>query len=446
MSSKLTKFNNPLYQGQDPFIVKKDGYYIFVSSSNDDSNTNIFVSKSKSLIEQGEKIAVFDSKGKQKRIFAPEIFFINGKWYIYYCADFECENWRHMAGCLESVTDDPQGEYIDRGPLFTGEDGVNQMANDFTVVDWKGQLYAIWGTLDEHECLGIAPMDTPSKITANRSFLPKYHGEGPRAITDGNVLYITSSQGPYANKDYHLGAYIYEGKGDILDKNSWRYEDNWFNHTDDVYGPARACFVKSMDDSQDIIMYHSKVYEADCNGWRQVNIQPFTWKDGKPDFGRPVSPYEFQDLPSGDPGIGDVYFADEAELYGGKVENDHKGCQGSGYVNISAETNEKVTFSVDVPSEDDYFIRFRYAYGVKYEQEYTSDPRTQHPRMGQLDMVINGEFSQMVEFEKTDITWDSWMFVGRRIHLKAGKNDITLQVKTPDRANINLNYISIDTF
>lgn len=445
MSTKLTKFNNPLYQGQDPFIMKKDGYYIFVSSSNDDRNNRIYVSKSKSLVEQGEKIAVFDSKGKQKRIFAPEIFFIDGKWYIYYCADYESENWRHMAGCLESVTDDPQGEYIDRGILYTGEKGVNYMANDFTTVFWNGQLYAIWGTMDGPECPAIAPMDNPYTITADRSSFPECRGEGPRTLTDGKTLYVTVSQGPFACIDYHLGAYIYDGKGDILDKNSWTYEDNWFNHTDDVYGPARSSFVKSLDDSEDYMVYHSKVYKANDNGWREVNIQKFTWENGRPVFGKPVSPFEFKPLPSGDPGIGDVYFADEAELFGGKVESEHKGFQGSGYVNISAATNPKVEFTVNAEKEDDYFIRFRYAYGVKVEGEY-GERSTQAPLKGKLDLIINGEFSQTVEFDKTDITWDSWMYVGRRIHLSEGENKITIEAATPDRDDINLNYISIDTF
>lgn len=444
----LTKFNNPLYQGQDPFIVKHDGYYILVSSSNLDTNNKIYVSKSKSLIDQGEKITVFDSKGTQTRIFAPEIFFIDGKWYIYYCADFESENWRHMAGCLESVTDDPQGEYIDRGPLFTGEDGVNQMANDFTVTKWNNKLYAIWGTLDDHECPAIAPMDNPYTITANRSFFPKHHGEGPRALTDGKTLYITVSQGPFANIDYHLGAYIYDGVGDILDKNSWSYEDHWFDHTDDVYGPARASFVKSLDDTEDFIVYHSKVYRPNDNGWREVNIQKFTWKDGRPDFGTPVSPYEFQDLPSGDPGIGEVYFVDQAELYGANVENEHKGFQGSGYVKIKPESNEKITFTVNAPKEDDYFLRIRYAHGVKVEGEYGefNHSNIKLPVAGLLDLEINGQFVKTVEFDKTDITWDSWMYAGCRVHLANGDNKITFKVNCPERSEININYISVDTF
>ena len=147
-SSVFDKFNNPLYQGQDPFVTYKDGYYYFVSSSNLDSNNKIYVSKSRTLTDQGEKIMVYDSGGTQTRIFAPEIFFFDGKWYIYYCADIEEYGYRHMAAVLESVTDDPQGEYVEKGVFYTGENGEYKQANDFTVFENNGQLYAVWGPWD----------------------------------------------------------------------------------------------------------------------------------------------------------------------------------------------------------------------------------------------------------------------------------------------------------
>jgi GH43 family beta-xylosidase len=64
----------------------------------------VYVSKSRTLTDQGEKVLVFDSMGTQTRIFAPEIFFFNGKWYIYYCADRQDYGYQHMATVLESTT------------------------------------------------------------------------------------------------------------------------------------------------------------------------------------------------------------------------------------------------------------------------------------------------------------------------------------------------------
>ena len=197
------KFNNPLYQGQDPFVTYKDGFYYFVSSSNLDSNNKVYVSKSRTLTDQGEKVMVYDSKGAQTRIFAPEIFFFDGKWYIYYCADLKEYGYKHMGTVLESVTDDPQGEYVDKGALYLGENGEYKQANDLTVFENKGQLYAVWGTLGEGEPIGpaIAPMDNPYTITKDRSFLPGGGGEGPRVLQKDGKVFITMSVGDYQAND-----------------------------------------------------------------------------------------------------------------------------------------------------------------------------------------------------------------------------------------------------
>lgn len=447
--SKLTSFNNPLYQGQDPFVTYKDGYYYFVSSSNLDSNNRIYVSKSKSLVDQGEKVEVFYSGGSQTRIFAPELFFIDGKWYIYYCADYQEHGWRHYAGVLESVTDDPQGKYIDKGPLFTGENGVNQQANDFTVFEHNGELYGIWGTFLEDPVAPFAPaivkMDSPTKITQNRSFLPERGGEGPRVLTDGENIWTTVSMGGFAQKNYHLGAYIYKGTGDLLDPKSWTFKDNIFNGTNDVYGAGRASFVKSADGTEDFIMYHSKVYFAENNGWREVHIQRFSWENGVPVLGKPVSPFEFQPLPSGDPGIGYVYQAEDAILNGNTVKgSDLRGYQGDGYVNIGSEIGSEINFIVDVDKTGDYYLRMRYAYGVKVEGEYGVNPVTQLPERGRLSVYVNGTYATTIVTDKTDITWEKLFFAGERISLPKGKNIITLCVDAGDSGNINVDYIAID--
>ncbi|MDF2567951.1 MAG: hypothetical protein K0R90_1407, partial [Oscillospiraceae bacterium] len=368
MNMKLIKFNNPLYQGQDPFIAQKDGFYYLVASSNDDRNCGIFVSKSKTLIDQGEKICVFDSKGTQKRMFAPEIFFINGKWFIYYCADYECMNWRHHAGCLESVTDDPQGEYIDHGVIFTGEDGVNQQANDFTVFFWQGELYACWGTMNDGadpkcpEGPAIAKMDNPYTITQNRSFLPEQKGEGPRALIHDDKLFITVSDGGFACLNYNLGMYVHKG-GDVLRTENWEKTDHIFHGNEDVYSTGRASFVKSADMSEDWVVYHSKVYPSHENGWRNVNIQKFDWnEDGSPNFGEAVSVFEFQDLPSGDAGLGDIYSCEQAEFLGGEKVT-VRGAQSEHAIRIDNKLGSYISFKANVDEDGEYFVRSRYSNG-----------------------------------------------------------------------------------
>lgn len=446
-SSVSDKFNNPLYQGQDPFVTYKDGFYYFVSSSNLDSNNKVYVSKSRTLTDQGEKVMVFDSGGTQTRIFAPEIFFFDGKWYIYYCADLKEYGYRHMATVLESVTEDPQGEYVDKGAIYTGENGVYKQANDFTVFDYNGQLYAVWGTLGSGEPIGpaIAPMDNPYTITANRSFLPGGGGEGPRVLQRDGKVFITVSEGDYASNDYRL-SYFMNTDGDILNPDSWTRKNDVFVATSDVSGPARAGFVKSADGMEDWMIYHSRVYQdTGRNWWRQVNIKKFGWnEDGTPNFGKPVSPNEWQELPSGDLGQGDMYQAEDAILYGDITkDNNHANYQGTGYINMPKKSGAEASFVVNAEEKGDYIVGVRYAYGVQVDGESTNNPTTQLPARAKINVYVNGKHVKTISPDKTAISWDEWFTASERLGLKAGKNVISYRIDNGSIGNVNLDHLTM---
>ncbi|WP_139997512.1 family 43 glycosylhydrolase [Paenibacillus paridis] len=448
MSSSIAeKFNNPLYQGQDPFVTYKDGFYYFVSSSNLDSNNKVYVSKSRTLIDQGEKVMVFDSKGTQTRIFAPEIFFLEGKWYIYYCADLKEYGYQHMATVLESVTDDPQGAYVDKGALYAGENGVIKQANDFTVFDYKGQLYAVWGTLGAGEPIGpaIAPMDNPYTITADRSFLPGGGGEGPRVLQKDGKVFITMSEGDYASNSYRL-SYFTNTDGDFLNPNSWTRTNDVFVATGDVSGPARAGFVKSADGKEDWMIYHSRVYkDTGRNWWRQVNIQKISWNaDGTPNFGKPVSPYEWQNLPSGDLGLGDMYQAEDALLFGNITQdNSHANYQGTGYIHLPKESGAEASFVVNAQENGDYIVGLRYAYGVQVNGESTNNPTSQLPARAQINVYVNGVHVKTAAPDKTAISWEEWFTASERLTLKAGPNVISYRIDNGSIGNVNVDYVTM---
>lgn len=440
-------FNNPLYQGQDPFVTYKDGFYYFVSSSNLDSNNKVYVSKSRTLTDQGEKVMVYDSKGAQTRIFAPEIFFFGGKWYIYYCADLKDYGYRHMATVLESVTDDPQGEYVSKGAIYTGENGEYKQANDFTVFEHDGQLYAVWGTLGAGEPAGpaIAPMDNPYTITADRSLLPGGGGEGPRVLQRDGKIFITVSEGDYQSDGYRL-SYFMNTDGDVLNPNSWSRKNDVFVATSDVSGPARAGFVKSADGTEDWMIYHSRVYkDTGRNWWRQVNIKKFDWnEDGTPNFGEPVSPYEWQPLPSGDLGLGDMYQAEDAILYGGAaVEDQYANHQGSGYIHLPETVGAEASFVVEAESAGDYIVGLRYAYGVQVNGESTNQPTTQLPARAKVNVFVNGVHDKTIAPDKTAINWEEWFTASERLALQAGKNVISYRIDKGSIGNVNVDFMSM---
>ena len=70
--------------------------------------------------------------------------------------------------------------------------------------------------------------------------------------------------------------------------------------TSTVYGVGHCSFVKSPDNSEDWIIYHSK--KGAKPGWeRDVGMQPFKWnEDGTPDFGVPIAAGIAVPVPSGE--------------------------------------------------------------------------------------------------------------------------------------------------
>lgn len=468
-SDYFTEFSNPLYQGQDPFVAQKDGFYYMSASSNDDSECKIYVSKSRTLTDQGEKKLVMDMTGKQRRIFAPEMFFVDGEdgghWYIYYCADvlnyekdypetaakYRRGNEMHIACCIRSKTDDPMGEYEDVGPLYCGEDGVILGANDITMMEYDGSLFLVWGTLGANQPTGpaIVEMDTPDSVTKDRDMLPIGGGEGPRALknADGD-LFITMSEGGYSTDGYRLSTLCFTGdtKEELLDETKWYAQRNVFTSTSSVSGPARASFVKSADGTEDWMVYHSRVYkEVGDNWWRQVNIKKFDWnEDGTPNFGTPASTNKKFALPSGDPGQGDMYQAEDAILEGGAVkQEENSNYQGEGYIHVPNTKGAAVSFIVDAPEEGDYITGIRYAYGVQKDGETTNRPTSQLPARASMNIYVNGKKAETIHMDKTSITWNEWFTGSKRLSLKKGANLITYSVDSDSTGNVNLDYLTM---
>ncbi|GAA5118758.1 family 43 glycosylhydrolase [Luteolibacter yonseiensis] len=438
-------FHNPLYQGEDPWVIRHENSY-YMCSSGPSEPTAVYVSKSPTLTERGEKVKVWEDGDNYRRVFAPELHFIQGKWYIYFCADVRSEGWKHMAVVLQANTDNPLDGFTNRGVLFTGDEHGNAQANDITVVTYKDQLYAFWGSLADKIVEGavMAPMDSPTRITAHRKEIG-LHAEGPRAILRNGKLIMTGAEGGFASKDYRLSALIYSpDAGPIDDKKSWKPLGTLLKTTDDVWGPSRASFTTSPDGKENWVMYHSKIFNADDNGMRAINIKKFTFKeDDTPDFGTAASPTSLLENPSGDPGMGELYEAEDWQLSGDAAKaSTNKNFTGTGYVDGFSKKGAKATFTADVPAAGVYRVILRYANGVKVEGEQQSFPKIYPPAQSTLSLYVNGAKIKRTQFHRTT-NWDVWMFQGENLQLKAGKNEIAWQNDEGDVGQVTLDSAAV---
>lgn len=315
-------FTNPVADGQDPWVVRRNGWYYLVESRDD----ALWVYKSRELTEikqNGVKIWTSPETGwNQCCLWAPELHFIDGRWYIYYATGRAGPPFIHQrSGVLQSVGTDPQGEYIDKGRLYTGGDvesrTVNVWSIDLTVTRLDGQHYAVWSGWKENrpddstpQHLYIATMSNPWTISSNRVKIssptrPWEDGteldlnEAPQFLKhDGQVFIIYSARESWLPA-YRMGQLRLKENADPMNPGSWVKSGPVFMGTREVHGTGHASFTVSPDGTENWMVYHSKVDTTP--GWdRVIRMQEFSWHpDRSPDFGTPVPPGEPIPLPSG---------------------------------------------------------------------------------------------------------------------------------------------------
>ena len=468
-------FRNPLYQGQDPWVTQDDGYY-FSSYSGPDTPSCIYVYRSRSLLDRGPKVLVYDGAGTLNNLFAPEIHRIQGKWYIYAHA-YDIKERKRCHYVWESESGDPLGPYKIANRIVRRVNGEElPAANDLTVFtsSMDGKLYVIAGGPGGN-C--IAPMDSPTSVSAEFVQLMAIHGEGPRLLSRNGRTFCTAAGGFWAYCNYHMTMAEFIG-GNLCDPAAWKplgivflpdgewtdtKNGHFFNKDGDwtktayhgkepsrqfiptkgnMWGTSRASFVKSADGREDWMIYHHKVWPVDENGYRQISIQKFTWNpDGMPTFGTPVQAGALQDKPSGDPGLGDQYEAEAAMLLGAAtVKSDHSNYNGKGFVSNLTIPGDGVRFKVNVPTAGFHIATLRYSNGkfVAEEQQYRAKRSDAAP--SHLTIYVNGQKIKRTTLDKTR-NYDQWMQEAEALKLNAGVNEIEYRMDPGDEGEVALDNI-----
>lgn len=303
LPDSISYFTNPIVEdGADPWVIQHEGYYYYSFSD----NGKLYVAKSQKLQDIGKAAprAVWTPEaGKEysNELWAPELHYLDGKWYIYVAAD-NGDNNNHRLYVLEGSSQDPQAAFSLKARLKASTD---KWAIDGTVLKTDdGKLYFIWsgwqGDVNVAQNIYIAPMSNPWTISGERILISRpeldweLHGdplinEGPEILKhNGRIFIIYSASGSWTDY-YCLGELDYTG-GDLMKKESWHKKSTpVFKSTNNVFGPGHASFTKSPGATEDWIVYHAAKKKG--SGWdRNVRIQKFSWnEDGSPDFGLPIS-------------------------------------------------------------------------------------------------------------------------------------------------------------
>ena len=292
---KSKTFTNPLLNGADPYVMKYNNTYYLVFTS---GSTSIDIYTSTNLYEFKYAKTVYTN---DKVIWAPEIHFINNKFYIYYAKPKGTSNttsYKQRMYVLESTSNNPLGEYKDLGEVSGMDDNY---AIDGTVMNYNNNLYFLWsGTVNgsRTQNIYIAKMSSPTSISTKKVLIstPTYSfekqggnvNEAPQVLEKNGVVHIIYSASGANNQNYALG--MLSLNGDPLIKSSWKKQTSpVFKSANDLYAPGHASFVKSPNGTEDWMIYHAYDSLNDIKNWnRKIRIQPFTWNNQTPIFGSPL--------------------------------------------------------------------------------------------------------------------------------------------------------------
>ena len=311
-------YKNPIViQRADPFIHRhKDGYYYFIGSVPEFDRIELRRAKTIDKLQDAKTKVIWEKhkEGEMSElIWAPEIHYINEKWYIYFAAAPNKEvtgiTFNHRMYVLENESENPlEGNWIEKGQIKTGWESF---ALDATTFEHNEKLYYVWAQEDldiepkSHSNIYIAEMENPWSLKSKPVLLTKpeldwetklyWVNEGPGILKKNGRIFLTYSASA-TDENYCIGMLTAMEDSNLLDENSWiKSKEPVFktSYENGQYGPGHNSFTVSEDGKTDLLVYHSRNYTelkgdplSDPN--RHARIEEIKWnEDGTPNFGKP---------------------------------------------------------------------------------------------------------------------------------------------------------------
>lgn len=303
------EIKNPVHViANDPWVVRREDSFYYCTADD-----GINVRKIENLDDLKLKGAVKVWKPPEdtmysKEIWAPELHYIEGEWYIYFAA-CDGKNENHRMYVLKGTSKDPTEPFKFIGKVA---DPLDRWAIDGTIMEYQNELYMIWsgweGETDGEQRLYIAHMDSPESIDSERVCISipdqewEMSGmpieEGPAVLIDkeqDSVILVFSASGSWTD-DYCMGQLVLTGT-DPMKTDSWtKSEKPVFTKKEGAYGPGHCSFVTAYDDSLWMI-YHCNRLSGTGWGGRSAWIQPVEWDGRTLNLGEPQTPETTMLLP-----------------------------------------------------------------------------------------------------------------------------------------------------
>lgn len=291
MSENKTLQYNTVWIAQraDPYVLKDSvsgGYYFTASVPAYDS---IVLRKADTLagLAKAEETVIWrkhESGPMSKHVWAPELHYLFGRWYIYFAAGEIDDIWKIRPYVLECQGQDPmKDEWVELGKMQRAKEdefSFEAFSLDATVFENKGKYFYVWaektGVGKQISNLYIAEMESANKLKTVQVLLttPDYdwerHGfwvnEGPAVIKRNGKIFITYSASD-TGVNYCMGMMSVSEEADLLDPRVWkkeRYPVLQTEHEKGIYGPGHNSFTTD-EEGNDIVVFHART-ETEITG------------------------------------------------------------------------------------------------------------------------------------------------------------------------------------
>ncbi len=282
---KKTAYNAPfIEQRADPHVYKKDGVYYFTASVPAYDRIVLRAADTLEGLKTAEEktLWVKHEEGPQSiHIWAPEIHYVFGGWYIYYAGGDKDDIWNIRPYVLHCTGNDPMtDEWEELGMMQAADEddfSFHSFSLDATVFEAGGKLYYIWaektGVGKQISNLYIGRLSKANKLEKEQVLLttPDYDwervdfwvNEGPAVLKHDGKLFLTFSASA-TGACYCMGMLYADEDVDLCDPSVWTKLNHPVLTTDEekgVFGPGHNSFVKAEDGVTDLCIFHARPYD-----------------------------------------------------------------------------------------------------------------------------------------------------------------------------------------
>lgn len=277
----------------DPTVIRaEDGYFYVYATENPIRNVPIY--RSENLVEWDFVGTVFTEQNRPDfvasqtnapaRVWAPDINYIDGKYYLYYSMSRWGSEWE--CGIGVATADKPEGPYTNHGKMFNSQEIGVQNSIDPFFIEEDGHKYLFWGSFRgiygvelSADGLSVKAGESPRQIAGTLT-------EGTYIIKHDGLYYLIGSVGSCCdgeNSTYHLVMARSENLfGPYENKVGGKTLDNQFSNllyrSKDVIGPGHNAEFVQDDSGQWWVLYHG-FQATNLDAGRVTFLDRVDWDD-----------------------------------------------------------------------------------------------------------------------------------------------------------------------